>query len=140
MEKDRQLAIEKLKNSSYSLVVVKNNKIQYKSKEESVGSIVDLMDNRADLLKKAVVADKIIGRAVAMICDYASVSFCYGLILSQGAVDHFNKVGLPYQAEKVVKTIRNRDDTDLCPMEKLTLEVENSLEGVKKIREFLNKK
>ena len=86
---EKQLAINELNNTDYSLVVVKNSKVEYRSKEESVGSIVNLLENRPELLKNAVVADKLIGRAVAMVCDFASVNYCYGQIVSKGAVDVF---------------------------------------------------
>ena len=73
--REKKLAIEKLKNSEYKLVVVKDNEIKYKSKEDSISSIVDLLDNRPELLKNAIVADKVIGRAVAMVCDYGKSNF-----------------------------------------------------------------
>ena len=134
---EKELAINKLKESDYSLIVVKEKEVKYKSKEESVGSIVSLLDERPELLKDSVVADKIIGRAVAMVCDYASVKFCYGQIVSEGALDVFHRNNIPYETAKVVKAIKNRDNTDLCPIEKLTLNVTDSAEGIKKIKEFL---
>lgn len=134
----KELAINELNNSEYSLIIVKDDKIVYKSKKESVGSIVGLLENHSQLLKESIVADKIIGRAVAMICDYSSVQFCYGKIVSSGAVDIFEKRNLDYKAENIVKAIKNRDNTDLCPIEKLTLDVDDSEEGIKRIKEFIN--
>lgn len=137
---DKKLAISKLNNSEYKLVVVKDNEIKYKSKEDSVSSIVDLLDNKPDLLKNSIVADKVIGRAVAMICDCGEVEFCYGSIISKGASDLFKQANISYKAKKEVEFIKNKDNTDLCPIEKLTLKVDNSNEGIEKIKEFLNKK
>ncbi|HKL12726.1 MAG TPA: DUF1893 domain-containing protein [Halanaerobiales bacterium] len=134
---DKELAINELNDSDYSLIIVKEKEVKYKSKEESVGSIVSLLEEQPDLLENAVVADKIIGRAVAMVCDYASVKFCYGQIVSEGAIDIFNKNHLSFKASQKVKAIKNRDNTDLCPIEKLTLNIDNSAEGIKKIKEFL---
>ncbi|MFO7814370.1 MAG: DUF1893 domain-containing protein [Halanaerobiales bacterium] len=136
----KKLAIDELNNSEYKLIVVKEDEIMYKSKEESVSSIVHLLDNNPKLLKNSIVADKVIGRAVAMVCDYASVEFCYGSIMSSGAVKVFEKSNIPYKTKKEVKQIRNIDDTDLCPIEKLILEVDNSRKGIEKIKEFLNNK
>lgn len=138
MDEDRELAINELNKTDYSLIIVKDQQVKYRSKEESVGSIVGLFDNNPKLLKDSVVADKIIGRAVAMVCDVGDVNFCYGQIVSEGAIDIFNKNNLSYQAEKKVKAIKNKDNTDLCPIEKLTLNIEDSAEGIKKIKGFLN--
>ena len=136
----KKLAIEKLKNSEYKLVVVKDNEIKYKSKEDSISSIVDLLDNRPELLKDAIVADKVIGRAVAMVCDYGQVKFCYGSIMSKGASIFLKQANISYEAKNNVEYIKNRDDTDLCTIEKLTLKVDNSSKGIDKIKDFLNKK
>jgi len=136
----KKLAIDKLKNSEYKLVVVKDDEIKYKSKEDSISSIVDLLDNRPELLKNAIVADKVIGRAVAMVCDYGKVKFCYGTIMSKGASNLFKKANISYEAKNNVEYIKNRDNTDLCPIEKLTLKVDHSSEGIAQIKEFLNKK
>ncbi len=136
---DKELAINKLKESDYTLVIVKDNKVVYKSKKESVGSIVGLLENDPEILENAIVADKIIGRAVAMVCDYSSVKYCFGKIVSNGAVDIFEKRNLKYDAELIVKAIKNRDNTDLCPIEKLTLDVDDSKEGIKRIKDFLKK-
>lgn len=138
MEIEKQLAIDELNNTDYSLVVVKDNKVKYRSKEESVGSIVHLLEDKPQLLKDSVVADKIIGRAVAMVCDFAAVKFCYGQVVSEGAIDIFEKNDVSYQIEKKVKAIENKDKTDLCPIEKLTLEIEDSSKGIQRIKKFLN--
>ncbi|MCF8001687.1 MAG: DUF1893 domain-containing protein [Halanaerobiales bacterium] len=137
---DKKLAINKLKKSEYKLVVVKDNEIKYKSREDSVSSIMDLLDENPELLKNSIVADKVIGRAVAMICDCGEVEFCYGTIISNGALDVFKNANIPYEANQKVEYIKNKDNTDLCPIEKLTLKVDNSSEGIEKIKEFLNKK
>src|SRR6056297_3827017 len=133
---DKELAINELNDSDYSLIIVKEKEVKYKSKEESVGSIVSLLEEQPDLLKNAVVADKIIGRAVAMVCDFASVNYCYGQIVSKGAVDVFENNNLSYKAAEVVEAIKNRDNTDLCPIEKLTLDINDSAKGIEKIKEF----
>lgn len=136
---EKELAINKLNNSEYKLVVVKDNEIKYKSREDSVSSIVDLLDNNSELLKNSIVADKVIGRAVAMICDCGDVEFCYGSIISNGALDVFKRANIPYEAKKEVEYIKNKDNTDLCPIEKLTLKVDKSDVGIERIKEFLNK-
>ena len=137
MEKEKQLAINELKQSSNLLVIVKNGQVQYKSKEKGVSAIIDLLDNRPDLLQEAVVADKVIGRAVAMVCDYARVKFCYGSVISESAVEILKKAEIPYEFGKKVEVIKNRDGTDLCPIEKRALKTEDSAEGIRMIKDFL---
>ncbi|MFW5787980.1 MAG: DUF1893 domain-containing protein [Halanaerobiales bacterium] len=76
--------------------------------------------------------------AVAMICDYAQVNFCYGSIISEGAIEILERTETPFAFDKKVKAIKNWDNTDLCPLEKLTLKTENSAEGIKMMKDFLS--
>ena len=138
MEKERQIAINELTESDYLLVIVKDREIKYRSKDKGIRAIVGLLNNKPELLQEAVVADKVIGRAVAMICDYAQVKFCYGSIISKSAIEILQKADLSYQFKKKVEEIRNKNDTGLCPVEKLTLKTDNSAEGIKMINDFLS--
>lgn len=130
--------LKKLKGSSYTLLVIKNEEVLYKSKEDGIKAVIELYQNRPELLKDATVIDKVVGRAVAMIYDLASIKECYGILVSEGALDILDEAEIFCKAEKTVKSIKNRDKTDLCPMEKMTLKIKDSTTGYEKIKEFLN--
>lgn len=78
------------------------------------------------------------GRAVAMICELGKVKEIYTPLLSQGGEEILKRASIKYQAERIVPAIKNRDKTDLCPIEKLTVGTEDSEEGVRRIKEFVN--
>ena len=136
---DLELAAEKLENTDYSLVVVNNQEVLAKRKDRGVGGILELYDKNPQILANSAVADKIIGRAVAMICELGGVKSCYTPTISQGAVEILQRAEIKYETEKKVAAIRNREDTGLCPIEQLTLGLEDSEKAVQKIKEFLHK-
>lgn len=131
--------LNKFKNSFYTLIVIKNDEILYKSREDGIKSVIELYQNNPKLLEDATIIDKVVGRAVAMIYELASIKKCYGFLISEGALDILNEAEIFCKAEKTVKFIRNRKKDDLCPMEKLTLNIKDSSTGYEKIKEFLNK-
>ena len=133
---DISIAIQEYKKAEYSLVVVKDGKIVATSKDKGVKGILNVYTTQPELLNGASVADKLMGRAVTMICELGNVASIYTPLLSQGGEKILQRSKIDYQAERIVPAIRNRDNTDLCPIEKLTTGTENSEEGVKRIQEF----
>jgi hypothetical protein len=133
------LAKKKLTTSSYSLVVIKNNQLVAHSKDQGVGGILNLYETEPEILANSYIGDKIIGRAVAMICELGEVNSCYTPLLSRGAEEILTQAEINYEADKIVPAIQNKDNTGLCPIEQLTLEANNSREGIQKIKKFLQK-
>ncbi|SES94910.1 DUF1893 domain-containing protein [Anaerobranca gottschalkii] len=133
---DLQLAKKEFEKGEYSLILVKNGEVVGTSKEKGVKGILEFYLNHKELLEGAAVADKLVGRAVAMICQQGKVKGLYTPLLSEGGEEILRQGNIPYQADRIVKAIKNRDNTDLCPIEKLTLGVKDSRQGINKILEF----
>ena len=134
---DIQIAIAEYKKAQFSLVVVRDGEIVATSKEKGVRGILSVYNNQPELLEGASIADKLMGRAVTMICELGKVKSIYTPLLSQGGEEILKRAFIDYQAERIVPAIRNRDNTDLCPIEKLTTGTDDSEEGVRRIREFI---
>lgn len=134
---DIKIAIEEYKKGEHSLVVVKDGKIVATSKDKGVRGILNVYTSNPQVLEGASVADKLMGRAVTMICELGKVKSIYTPLLSQGGEKILQRAGIEYQTERLVPAIRNRDNTDLCPIEKLTTGTEDSEEGVKRIHQFI---
>lgn len=74
-------------------------------------------------MKGAVVYDKIVGRAAAMLLSYAKVKEVWTPTASMGAKQYFLEKRLKIQCYKEVKKIMNRGGNDMCPMEKMSAEM-----------------
>lgn len=108
-------AIHLIEESGYACVVIKNNKIVDKKTGRGIGPILQLYESGT--LENAVVIDKIIGKASAVILSLAKASEVYGIIMSKDATAWFENVGIKYEAGMVTEKILNRAKTGICPME-----------------------
>jgi len=116
---DIDLARSLLEQEKWNLVIVKEGKVLFSSRERGVGAFFQAVQSKKRGLHKAAVADRIVGRAVAMLCLYARVRSVYAEIASQGAIDMLKRSGVSVDSKNTVAYISNYDGTDLCPFEKL---------------------
>lgn len=133
------LAKSTLFENEYSIVVVKENEIIYKSESKGLQSLISLYKNNEDTLENSSIADKVIGRAAALILVDANIKEVYADLISENAIDILDKSNIPYEYKTQVKEIRNRDNTGMCPMEELSLKCVSADELIEKIEEKFNK-
>jgi ribosomal protein L23 len=125
----------------YSFALIKNNKIFYKSQGRGLKPLVFCLrkysakggvaaDEKKEM-RGAMIYDKIVGLAAAMLLASAKVKKIQTLIISQRAKKYLVKNRIEVIYEKEVKNIMNENKTDLCGMEKLAAE-----KGLRGLREF----
>lgn len=134
-----KLAKSTLFENEYSIVVVKENEIVYKSESKGLQSLISLYKNEKSTLEDSSIADKVIGRAAALILFDANIKEVYADLISENAIDILDKSNIPYEYKTLVKEIRNRDNTGMCPMEELSLKCTSADELIEKIEEKFKK-
>lgn len=82
-------------------------------------------------------ADKVVGKAAAMLFIKAGVTTVHAVTLSQGGQRLFEKHGIKYSFESLTEHIINRSRTGLCPMEQAVSETDDIDTGVKLIMKKL---
>ena len=133
------LAKSTLFENEYSIVVVKENEIVYKSEIKGLQSLISLYKNDENTLENSSIADKVIGRAAALILVDSNIKEVYADLISENAIDILDKSDIPYEYKSQVTEIRNRDNTGMCPMEELSLKCVSADELIEKIEEKFNK-
>lgn len=134
-----KLAKSTLFENEYSIVVVKENEIVYKSESKGLQSLISLYKTKKNTLEDSSIADKVIGRAAALILVDANIKEVYADLISQNAIDILDKSNISYEYKSQVTEIRNRDNTGMCPMEELSLKCVSADELIEKIEEKFNK-
>lgn len=86
-----------------------------------------------------VVADKIVGKAAALMLVLGGAQAVYGDIMSQGAVLVLEESNIYFEYGALVENIKNRDKTDLCPMEKTVLDINNPVIAFDALEETIAK-
>lgn len=126
--------INKLSREGLNLLIIKNNKRLYASKKGGMAPILEAINLLGlQTLVGTTVIDKIVGKAAALLISFFKAKDVYTRLLSRSAIEVLEKHGIRYSSERVVENIRKRDDTDICPFEKMVLEIEDPKEGYEKL-------
>lgn len=135
--KDIERAKKILKEEDYTLVVVNNGKVIFVSRERGIRPMYKLFEDMRKESNGASIADKVIGRGAALLSVYLNIAEVYGIIISKEGVDVFKKGDIKYSLNTITDQIQNRDKTDLCPIEKLSLGIDDPVIFMKKLKVFL---
>ena len=131
-QQNKEIAKQKL--NIHSLVVVKDGKTSV-CDGRGIKPVVDYLEK--DNFDGAFVADKVIGKASALLLVYGKVQEVYTPAISKPAVKVFEDNNVKYSADKIVDNIINRTGTDLCPMEKKVQNIDNPKRAYKLFRKLL---
>ena len=127
-----------LKSTDSTIAVVSVDDV-YTSQERGVKPLLHLLTEKKGFLKGASVADKVIGKAAALLMVLGEIKEVHTLIISEPAIKVFEKYNIPCFYDKKVDRIVNRTGDGLCPMETLCLDVDEPVEAFTKIKEKLSK-
>ena len=125
-----------------TLVLVLNESI-YKSSEKGIKPLLQLLNSGKNYLNYSA-ADKIVGKAAAMLYKLLNINDIYGEVMSISAINFLEQNNINFKYKIKTKEIINRKGTRICPMEETVLNIENPTEAKKllenKLKELINKK
>lgn len=113
-----------LLKENHTLVIYKNNASVITSNDRGVNSLIKLIKEDKSQLSGSLIADKVIGKAAALLMIYAGVKEIYAQIISKPALQTLLKHNVKVYYDKEVERIINRKGDGLCPMETLCLDIE----------------
>ncbi len=113
-----------LLKENHTLVIYKNNASVITSNDRGVNSLIKLIKEDKSQLSGSLIADKVIGKAAALLMIYAGVKEIYAPIISKPALQTLLRHNVKIYYDKEVERIINRKGDGLCPMETLCLDIE----------------
>ena len=128
-------AIEYIKTKEATCVLMKDGIIIDKTSGIGVKPILGFLES--DSLNGMQVADKVIGKAAAMLLTLGGVTYVHGEIMSKSGRDYLQKKGIANSHGLLVENIINRDGTDLCPLEKSVVKIDDLQEGYQAIKDTI---
>ncbi|RLI12643.1 hypothetical protein DRO35_02570 [Candidatus Bathyarchaeota archaeon] len=137
MMRDLERAKRMLKEDRLSLVIVKNGEAIFSSDSSGINSILQAIDNLGDRLSRASAADKIVGKAAALLFAYSHIKEAYAVTLSTEGLSTLRKNRIFVEYEKLVPRILDKNRRDICPFEKLVLEIESPSQAYKELKRFM---
>ena len=105
-----------LKEKDATLVLINGENVCVYN-ERGIKTLLKLLQNSPHLLKDAQVADKIVGKAAALLMTAGGVKEVYAETISESAIKVFQKHGISFSFGISTPQIINRAGTGPCPME-----------------------
>ncbi len=119
---DLKKATKLLKNGA-TCVAVKGDLVHV-SHQTGIAPLLEFADRGIDLAGFSV-ADKIVGKAAALLFVRAGIICVYAEVLSAGGKAVLAQHGIPVTYNTLTAHIINRAGTDICPMEKAVAEIDD---------------
>lgn len=132
-----QQLIEILRREKCSLVV-KNHGIVTTYSKPGVRDLEHLLDHEPEVLRGAVIADKVIGKAAAAMVVVGGVKGLYAEVMSKKAIPFLDEAGIAYTYGTLVDTIK--EEGDRCQLEKITAPATTPEETVALLRAHFEEK
>jgi hypothetical protein len=117
--KDLKIAKNRLINKNMTLCIVKGGKILFESRSHGVASFLTAVQEHKGNLERSCVADKIVGKAVALLCVHFKIGAVYADTLSRPAKAMFERCSLYLEYGQLVENVLDAKRTSLCPFERL---------------------
>lgn len=137
--RDLDVAKQTLMRENLSLVIVKNGKIIFKSNLHGIIGLLQAIDNLGKQLNSASIADKIVGKAAALLMVYSHVSSVYATLVSNDGLMVLRKNNVKVEYDDLTPRIMNRRGDDICPFEKISLTARSPEEAYMKLKNYAKK-
>lgn len=111
----------KFLDSGDRLWICEGEQLVFTSTKSGISPLLEYLNNLSSRYQRVVVFDRVTGNAAALLSIKAGCRAVFSQMGSQLAATTLDRHGIEYHFRKTVPHIQNRDGTDMCPMEKLSL-------------------
>ena len=133
---DIEQAKKLLAEGNYTCVLCKGDQT-LTSKQSGIAPMVHFLSQKTEMAGFSA-ADRIVGKAAAMLFILADVKEVYASVMSEDALALLSRHGVATSYGELAEHIINRQGTGLCPMEQAVKEITDPAEGLIAIRRTLD--
>ena len=128
---DLETARNNLHRKKLTLAIVKDGEALFETRSHRISGFLDAVENLGDQLVGASLADRVAGKAVALLCVYAGISAVYAGTLSKKAKTVLEKNGIHTELKELVDDILDLNKSDVCPFEKTAEKISDPKDAFK---------
>lgn len=137
---DTETAKAVLASGEYTIVLCRNSDI-VTSKKSGIAPMLDFIERGIELDGYSA-ADKIVGKAAALLFVLVGIKAVYAEVLSESGAETLRSHAVPFSCGTLCSEIKNREGTGICPMEQTVADIQSPNEAhdalVKKLDELRN--
>lgn len=112
--------LRRLEEEGLSVLVLQGGMVAYSSYQAGVRPLLELVDWFPAGLDGAIVADRVVGGCAAAVFAHLHVHRVLALIGSVAAAQTLHSYSIEHDFRQLVPDIRNRNNSDSCPFERLS--------------------
>ena len=106
-----------LKENDLTLLVIKDEKVVFRSKDEGLRTLALVVKEKPELLKDAVVVDKVVGAAAAILFVSTRPKQVIGAVMSLGGQERLAREEIAPYARELIEMLMDEKREMLDPME-----------------------
>lgn len=137
---DLEIAKTQLRQKELTLAIVKNGEVLFETHSHRISGFLNAIERLGNILEGSAVADKVAGKAIALLCVYARISNVYAEVLSEKAKTVLEENRIPHEWKELVNNVLNLNKSGACPFEKLAANIFDPKEAynrLKALQEYL---
>lgn len=128
-----------LQAKEVAIAIAKEGRIIFETRSHKISGFLEAIDSLGPELEGASVADRVAGKAVALLCVYAGIKAIYACVLSEKAKAVFDENGIICEWSELVENILDSSKSSLCPFEEKAMALSNSTDAYHTFRELEKK-
>ena len=136
---DLEIAKNELYSKQLTLSIVKDNRVLFQTDSHRISGFIRAIDTLGKGLNGASVADRVAGKALALLCIYAGIREVYAEVLSKQAQALFQENKLSCQYGQLVDNVLDLNKTGVCPFEKAASEISDPKDSYSLFKALLEK-
>ena len=134
--RDVELAKELLNSKGASLVIVKEGKPLFESGKKGIYGLLQAIEELKTEMNGSSAADKVVGRAAALLLAYSHVNEVYAPTLSVEGRKVLEENNIKVEHLDLVLKILDRTGKNICPFEKFSYNIKSPDQAYVQLKEF----
>jgi hypothetical protein len=132
--KDLEAARRALTERHLTLSVAKEGHIIFESKTHGVSGFMEAVEEFKEGLDGASVADRVVGKAIALLCVYVNARAVYAATISSSAKALLEGNSVYLEWDSLVENILSADKSKTCPFERLVDRIMDPADAYRKLK------
>jgi hypothetical protein len=132
--KDLETAKRALTERHLTLSVVKEGHVIFESKTHGVSGFMEAVEQFKNRLDGASVADRVVGKAIALLCVYVNARAVYAATISNAAKALLEENSVYLEWDSLVENILGADKSKTCPFERLVDRILDPADAYRKLK------